>query len=75
MDCGEKTEELVVFGQGGADIDPDVPVNIVRLAACELTHAAPQSVCVNPGALKNMATMFVTLDTSHFDRSLLNNRV
>ena len=55
------------------DIDPDDPVNIFVLLAFELTHSIPQSFWLNASALKNIESMLVTLDTSHFERSLLND--
>ena len=54
------------------DSDPDEPSNITRLFAFELTQAAPQSVCLNDVAPRNISAIVVTLDTSHFDMSLLN---
>ena len=37
-----------------------------------MSHA-PQSVCAKDDALENICFMFVTLDTSHLERSLLKD--
>ena len=54
------------------DIDPRDAVNMAFLLAVERTQASPQSFCLNDIASQNMESMLVTLDTSHFDISLLN---
>ena len=47
--------------------------NMVSLFAVELSQASPQSVCSKANALQNMRCMSVTLDTSHLERSPLND--
>jgi len=54
------------------DIDPGEPVNIRRCFAFEFTQAALQSIRLNDVAWLNMLCISVTLDTSHFERSVLN---
>ena len=44
--------------------------NIPSLSAVEVNHA-PQSVCANEDAPKNISAMSLTLDTSHFEMSPL----
>ena len=56
----------------GAQICPDEPSNIPSLPAAEVGHA-PQRVCANDVVPENMYVMLVTLDTSHFDKSPLND--
>ena len=51
---------------------PPEPSNIPSLSAFEVGHT-PQSVCANDDARRNMHGILVTLDTSHFERSLLND--
>ena len=51
---------------------PDEPSNISSFSAVEVRHA-PQSVWANDDALLNIKLMRVTLDTSHFERSPLND--
>ena len=51
---------------------PDEPSNILSLSAVEANHA-PQSVCSKDDAPENTSTMWVTLETSHFERSPLND--
>ena len=51
---------------------PDEPPNISVLDAVEVIHV-PQSVCANDEASTNMSSMLVTLDTSHLERSMLND--
>ena len=51
---------------------PDEPSNILSLSAVEVNQA-PQSACAKDDAAKNMTLMFVTLDTSHLEISLLND--
>ena len=53
-------------------ICPDEPSNILSLSAVEVSHA-PQSACANDDAPANISSMSATLDTSHSERSLLNN--
>ena len=55
------------------DIDPDECLNALILLAVERTHAGPQSSWLNDVASQNMKSMLVTLDTFHFDMSLLND--
>ena len=52
-------------------IRPGEPSNIPSLSAVEVSHA-PQSDCEKDDAPKNISFMLVTLDTSHFERSPLN---
>ena len=47
---------------------PGEPSNILSLRAVDVPHL-PQSVCLNDDAPWNIASMLVTLDTSHFERS------
>ena len=47
-------------------IRPDEPSNIPALSAVEVIHA-PQSVCANDDAPKNICFMLATLDTSHLE--------
>ena len=65
--CGENGGKHTV-----GDIDPDDPVNMPVLVAFESTHAAPQRFRLNDNAPENILSMFVTLDTSHFEMSPLN---
>ena len=53
-------------------IFPDEPSNILSLSAVEVLHS-PQSVRVKDDAPENISFMSVTLDTSHFERSPLND--
>ena len=53
-------------------ICPDEPSNIPSLFAVEVLHL-PQSVCVKDGAPENISFMLVTLDTSHLERSPVND--
>ena len=53
-------------------IRPDELANMFSLFAFEVIHA-PQSVRAKDEALLNMTPMSVTLDTSHVDRSPLND--
>ena len=68
-----------VVTDGGADvhtvrdIDPDEPINVKVLGALEWTQAAPQSFRLNNIAPRNMESMLLTLDTSHFEMSPLND--
>ena len=63
-------EEVVVPLE--VQICPGEPSSIFSFSAVEVLHA-PQSVCVNDDAPKNMMFMVVTLDTSHLEMSLLND--
>ena len=69
LDCGENA----VGVQAVDDIDPDEPSNIDVCFAVEWTQANPQSLRLKSVAPKNMPCMSFTLDTSHFDRSPLND--
>ena len=51
---------------------PDDPSNMSSLIAVEVNHA-PQSLREKDEAPLNISIMFVTLDTSHFERSPLND--
>ena len=53
-------------------IPPEELSNISVLSAVEVYHA-PQSVCVKDDAPLNISAILVTLDTSHLERSPLNN--
>ena len=53
-------------------IRPGEPSNILTLSAVEVLHAS-QSVCAKEEAPENMSRMLVTLDTSHLERSRLND--
>ena len=53
-------------------IDPKEPPKMSFLLALDRTQAAPQSFRLKDSAFKNILSMSVTLDTSHFDRSQLN---
>ena len=55
-----------------AQIRPDEPSNMPSLSAVEVLHA-PHRVWENDEAPLNIHLMRVTLDTSHFERSLLND--
>ena len=55
------------------DIDPDELTNMSFWLALELAQAAPQSCWLNDPAFENMLSMLVTLDTSHFEMSQLND--
>ena len=57
----------------GCDIDPDVPVNASVFVAFELSQAAPQSSCLKDASLRNIRSILITLDTSHFEMSPLND--
>ena len=62
----EKVMDIVVA------IDPYESANMPVLLAFEWTHAGPRSLCVNDMVKLNMKSISVTLDTSHFERLLLN---
>ena len=69
---------LRVDGEGAAshtvrEIDPGEPSNMRCLLAFERTQARPQSFCLNDFASVNMLSMLDTLDTSHLERSPLND--
>ena len=70
LDCGKNTG-----GRAHAvcDIDPDDPANIEDFLAFEWTQVAPQSFRLKESAPINIKSIFVTLDTSHFEMSTLNN--
>ena len=53
-------------------IRPGESVNIPSLSAFEVYHAK-QRVCVKDEAPENMSSMLITLDTSHLERSPLND--
>ena len=53
-------------------IRPEEPSNIPSWSAAEASHA-PRRSCANDDASKNMSPISVTLDTSHFERSPLND--
>jgi len=55
------------------DIDPGERTNISFLLAVACTQAASQSVCLNDAAPMNMAPISMTLETSHFEISLLKD--
>ena len=71
LDCGENAAEAAVHTV--RDIDPNDPANMALLLAFEWTQAEPQSFRVNNVAPKNMLSMLLTLDTSHFEMSVLND--
>ena len=71
-DCGENAGGPVLIVQTVCDIDPDEPSNAFFLPAGEFTQAGVHRFCVNAAALKNIASMFTTFDTSHFEMSPLN---
>ena len=71
--CGENFVDLVDIAHTVDDIDPDDPSNIESMFAVEWTHAAPQSLRVKSVAPKNIPCMSFTLETSHLDRSTLND--
>ena len=54
------------------DIEPGELSNILFFDAFELTHAWPHSVWSKEVAPQNILNMLVTCDTSHLDRSALN---
>ena len=75
MEVASLLEEVVVAEMlvlVVVQIRPDEPSNIPPLYAVEVIHT-PQSVCANDDASSNMSSMSVTLDTSHLERSLLND--
>ena len=55
------------------DANPDVPSNMRVFVAFELIQAVPQSSWLNDAEAKNIRSILVTLDTSHFEMSTLNN--
>ena len=65
--------EMVVAMHAVDDIDPDDPSNITACFALELIHAKPQSLRLKSVAPKNILRMSFTFDTSHFERSPLND--
>ena len=56
-----------------SDIDPEDPLNMTFLCACEWTQANPHSFRLNDVACQNMSFMSVTLDTSHVEMSPLKD--
>ena len=72
LDCGENAEMAVVHTV--LDIDPDEPANMTFFVAFEWTQALPQSCRLNTIAPRNMLSMLLTLDTSHFEMSRSNDR-
>ena len=64
---------VVVVEAVVVQICPDERSNIPSLVAVEVSHASPQSVCANNAASENISVMSVTLDTSHLERSPLND--
>ena len=64
---------VVVTVHTAIDIDPYEPSNIISLLAFEFTQAVPQSFRLNDIASQNMKFIFVTLDTSHFEMSILKD--
>ena len=67
------TSVNVVGVQNIDDGDKDVPSNIESFLALEFTQVAVHSLRLKSVAPKNMPSMSFTLDTSHFDRSPLND--
>ena len=70
---GENTTGMVGTGQVVDDIDADEPSNIASLLAFECTQAAVQRLCLKFVVPKNIRFISSTPDTSHFDRSPLND--
>ena len=68
MEVASLLEVLV----SGVQICPDDLSNIAFLSAVDVSHT-PQSVCENDEAEWNIKPMSVALDTSHLERSLLND--
>ena len=64
--------DVVLPMEVAVQICPCEPSNILRLSAVEASHT-PQSVCANDDALENISRIVVTLDTSHLERSPLND--
>ena len=58
---------VVVEGDAVVHIEPDDLANMSNLDAFDWTQAAPQRFCLNAVASRNMESMLVTLDTSHFE--------
>ena len=65
-------EVVLLLGEEVEQIRPDEPSNIPSLSAFEVNQA-PQSVCANDDAPWNIPAMLATLDTSHLERSMLND--
>ena len=63
---------LLVVEEVGTQISPPESSNIRSWSALECIHA-PQRVCENFDASSNIWFISVTLDTSHFERSPLND--
>ena len=53
------------------DIEPGQSVNISVLSAFDCTQASPHNLRLKAEARMNMFAMWVTADTSHFDKSWL----
>ena len=78
LDCGENNDIVVMATvrkdlHSVRDIDPGEPSNIISFVAFECTQAAPQSLCLNDVAFRNILFMLPTLDTSHREMSVLND--
>ena len=73
MVVGADVDSMVVGADVHTDIDPGDPVNMRPLLAFEWVQAAPQSFLLNDSASRNMLSMLITLDTSHFEMSRLKN--
>ena len=71
MDCGENAEGLV-FVHTVLEMDPGEPSNMTVLLAFEWTQGASQSFRLNDFAWRNIESILITRDTSHFDTSPLN---
>ena len=57
----------------GMQIRPDESSNIPSFFAFLEVYHAPHSVCAKDDAPENICSMLVTLDTSHLERSPLND--
>ena len=72
LDLGvEMVVEVVVLG--GATVRPDEPSNIPSFFAAMFVLHVPERVCANDDAPEKISAMLVTLDTSHSERSRLND--
>ena len=54
-------------------MDPGEPANMSLFVALEWTQRAPHRFCLKDAAFRNMFFMLITLETSHFEMSLLND--
>ena len=63
---------LVVVAVLVMQIRPDEPSNIASLFAAEVRHE-PQTFCAKDDAPENIFCMWITLATSHFEMSQLND--